>query len=128
MYLFSSSLAHLSSIPLVYLFNNLSSTVSQKLWQQSYLDLPELFVFSNGWFEGFKKHHCIVRRRITKAATKLSDEVISTINEFIQFIRRNNWQQCFAATCYGLTPFCDVNPAWPRKNLKKGESTLEPQL
>jgi hypothetical protein len=104
MYLSFSSLAHLSSIPLAHLSNNLSSTVSQKLWQQLYPDLPELFVFSNGWFEGFKKRHCIVRRRITKAATKLPDEVISTVNEFIQFIRRNNRQESFAATILQSSP------------------------
>jgi hypothetical protein len=83
----------------------LSRTLSRKLWQRLYPNFSELFVFSNGWFQGFRKRHCIVRRRIKKATTKLPDELVGTVNEFIQFIRRNSRRESsFSATFLQSSP------------------------
>jgi hypothetical protein len=44
--------------------------IAQKIWQSLYPKLADVFIFSNGWFWRFLRRHCIVRRRITKVATK----------------------------------------------------------
>jgi hypothetical protein len=64
--------------------------VSQQIWQRLYPQISEVFVFSNGWFWRFLRRHGIVRRRITKVATKTPAEVVDVANCFIQYIRRNN--------------------------------------
>jgi hypothetical protein len=64
--------------------------MAQKIWQSYYPKLADVFVFSNGWFWRFLRRHGIVRRRITKVATKPPEEVMKVLNCFIQYIRRNN--------------------------------------
>jgi hypothetical protein len=64
--------------------------VSHQIWQQLYPQVSEVFLFSNGWFWRFLRRHGIVRRRITKVATKTPAEVVDVANCFIQYIRRNN--------------------------------------
>jgi hypothetical protein len=64
--------------------------MSQQIWQTLYPQVTDIFVFSNGWFWRFLRRHGIMRRRITKMATKTPEEVVKVINCFIQYIRRNN--------------------------------------
>jgi len=40
------------------------------LFSELYPDCSQLFVFSTGWFRGFLNRHSIVRRRLTKQASK----------------------------------------------------------
>jgi hypothetical protein len=63
---------------------------AQQLWLQLYPHLPDLFVFSNGWFWRFLQRHDIVRRRITKVATKPPEELVKVTNAFIQYIRKRS--------------------------------------
>jgi hypothetical protein len=44
--------------------------MSQQIWQTLYPQSINIFIFSNGWFWRFLRRHGIVRRRITKMATK----------------------------------------------------------
>jgi hypothetical protein len=62
----------------------------QQLCLQLYPQLPEVFVFSNGWFWRFLQRHNIVRHRITKAATKPPEEIVRVTNAFIQYIRKRS--------------------------------------
>jgi hypothetical protein len=64
--------------------------MAQELWQRLYPNFPELFVFSNGWFWKFLQRHNIVRRRITKVATKPPEELVKVTNAFIQYIRKRS--------------------------------------
>jgi hypothetical protein len=64
--------------------------ISQQIWKQLYLSIPELFVFSNGWFWRFLRRHGIGRRRITKVATKPPEEIVKVTNAFIQYIRKRS--------------------------------------
>jgi hypothetical protein len=64
--------------------------VSHQIWQQLYPQVSEVFVFSNVWFWRFLRRHGIVRRRITKVATKTPAEMVDVADCFIQYIRRNN--------------------------------------
>jgi hypothetical protein len=57
--------------------------MSQQIWKRLYPSIPELFVFSNGWFWRFLRRHNIIRRRITKVATKLPEEIVKVTNFFI---------------------------------------------
>jgi hypothetical protein len=60
--------------------------ISQLIWKHLYPNLPDLFVFSNGWFWRFLQRHNIVRRRITKVATKPPEKIVKITNAFIQYI------------------------------------------
>jgi hypothetical protein len=79
--------------------------MSQQIWQTLYPQSINIFVFSNGWFWRFLRRHNIVRRRITKMATKSLEEVVKMINCFIQYIRRNNRREdSWAATMLRSSP------------------------
>ncbi|KAM5380051.1 hypothetical protein ACJZ2D_003698 [Fusarium nematophilum] len=54
---------------------------------------PHLFTFSNGWWQGFLRRHNIVKRRVTKQATKRPEEYIDIINRFLRFLRRISIQR-----------------------------------
>jgi hypothetical protein len=64
--------------------------ISQQIWKRLYPSIPELFVFSNGWFWRFLRRHNIVRCRITKVATKLPEEIVKVTNSFIQYVRKRS--------------------------------------
>jgi hypothetical protein len=65
--------------------------MSQQIWDLLYpTELSGVLVFSNGWFWRFLRRYSIVRRRITKVATKQPAEVVHVTNSFIQFIRKHN--------------------------------------
>jgi hypothetical protein len=58
--------------------------MSQQIWDLLYpTELSGVFVFSNGWFWRFLRRYSIVRRRITKVATKQPAEVVHVTNSFI---------------------------------------------
>jgi hypothetical protein len=64
--------------------------ISHQIWQRLYPNAPNVFVFSNGWFWRFLKRQNIVRRRITKMATKPPEKVVKVTNAFIQYIRKRS--------------------------------------
>lgn len=66
---------------------------ARRLFGQLYPEAPHLFTFSNGWWRGFLRRHAIVKRRITKQATKRPEEYIAVVNKFLQFIRRVSFQR-----------------------------------
>lgn len=58
----------------------------KRIWNTLY---PEsTFAFSHGWFVGFCYRYSIVRRRVTKVATKAPDDIILAANNFVRFVRR----------------------------------------
>jgi hypothetical protein len=81
--------------------------MSQQIWQILYPQAADIFVFSNGWVWKFLRRHGIMRRRITKVATRPPEEVVKVINCFIQYIRRNNRREdnCAATILRSSPPF-----------------------
>jgi hypothetical protein len=61
-----------------------------EVWKCLYSGGSDVFVFSHGWFWQFLRRAGIVRRRITKAASKPPSEVVRTVNSFIQFVRKHS--------------------------------------
>lgn len=54
------------------------------LWGQIYPYAPwATFYYSVGWLRGFFKRYMIVRRRLTKMATKLPGEYVTIVNSFL---------------------------------------------
>jgi hypothetical protein len=53
-----------------------------------YPSLPDRFIFSNGWWRSFLRRHNIVKRRVTHRASKLPEEYVEVVNNFIRFVRR----------------------------------------
>jgi hypothetical protein len=64
--------------------------IYQQIWKRLYPSIPDLFVFSNGWFWRFLRRQGIVRRSITKVATKPPEEIVKVRNAFIQYIRKRS--------------------------------------
>ncbi len=61
---------------------------SKKLFTELFPDSTHLFLFSNGWFNGFLRRYRISYRRITKKATKLPEDVLKEVSSFLRFIKR----------------------------------------
>jgi hypothetical protein len=66
---------------------------SAEVWKCLYPSNNSVFVFSHGWFWKFLRRAGIVRRRVTKAASKPPSEVVRTVNSFIQFVRKHSRRQ-----------------------------------
>jgi hypothetical protein len=63
---------------------------SAEVWKWLYPGGTDVFVFSHGWFWQFLRRAGIIRRRITKAASKPPSEIMRTVNGFIKFVRKHN--------------------------------------
>ncbi|KAG6021105.1 hypothetical protein E4U19_005963, partial [Claviceps sp. Clav32 group G5] len=61
---------------------------AQELFRQLYPKVIYDFIFSDGWFNGFKIRWNIVPRRITKQASKRPAEYLEIVGRFLRFIRR----------------------------------------
>lgn len=61
---------------------------AQAIFTTLYPDSAGMFLFSNGWWAGFRNRHNISRRRITKQATKRPEQYVEIVNLFLRFIRR----------------------------------------
>jgi hypothetical protein len=99
---------------------------SQQIWQQLYPHIPEVFVFSHGWFWQCLHRHNIVRRRITKMATKTPEVVAEVTNSFIQFIRRNSRSKdVFASTALRSSPpDGETIDYWKQSSLRRFPTNL----
>jgi hypothetical protein len=64
-----------------------------KVWKCLYPGGSDVFVFSHGWFWQFLRRAGIIRRRITKTASKPPSEMVKTVNSFIQFVRKHSRRQ-----------------------------------
>jgi hypothetical protein len=61
-----------------------------EIFRESVTDqsLVKLFTFSNGWWIGFKRRFNIIKRRVTKRATRQPEEFKEICGSFCKFIRR----------------------------------------
>jgi hypothetical protein len=101
--------------------------VSQQIWEQLYPHISEVFVFSHGCFWRCLHRHGIVRRRITKVATKTPQAVADVTNCFIQFVRRNSCRESvFASIALRSSPPDDseFTSYWKQSSLCKFPSNL----
>ncbi|KAG6020979.1 hypothetical protein E4U19_006041 [Claviceps sp. Clav32 group G5] len=62
--------------------------VSREIFSAHYPLHTGIFTFSNGWYTGFKRRYLIVRRRITKQATRSPERYREIVCSFLRFIRR----------------------------------------
>jgi len=63
---------------------------AKEVWNESYPELPEgLFVFSQGWFQGFLSRHRVVLRFVTNTAHSLPANYKDQILIWLRFKRRN---------------------------------------
>jgi hypothetical protein len=67
--------------------------MSAEVWKCLYPNENGVFVFSPGWFWQLLRRAGIVRRPMTKAASKPPSKVITTVNSSIQFIRKHSRRQ-----------------------------------
>jgi hypothetical protein len=99
---------------------------SKQIWKEIHPDAEKVFVFSNGWFANFKRRYNITRRRVTKKATKLPQEYVPVVNQFLQFVKRNSQRRTpLQPTIHNLT---DGSPErrFPKANIINFDETPVP--
>jgi hypothetical protein len=63
-------------------------TQARSIFEEQNPGTENLFTFSNGWWNGFKKRCNIVCRRITKQATQRPEDSLKIVLNFLRFIKR----------------------------------------
>lgn len=61
---------------------------AQAIYKELYPDQSSRLPFSTSWWRGFLRRHNIVKRRVTKQATKRPEDYIEVVNKFLRFVRR----------------------------------------